>query len=821
MNTDMSPLADWILRLMTDEKQGWHIHYDNDVVRPPLSELDGAIYHTLRMIAINKEKLAVGLPRVVTGTTIGPLIYVSLNLLVQLHSNRASQLRDFVRFPQSRRMGQFILASRSHAIREMWAKSTLSFSGVETRLSSFRTYRLSRTGDLKKDIYSLIEAGKRPSEGDLIKGLPDIALYDFWPLPKRPGRVRAIFAELSAADSKTTTQRLLDLVNDTNPEWALVLLNLHDIENRKRLNEAGFRFVALSCAVPEEKLEDERLYPSFTAIAAATPQQVNVVWSPLSHSDACSQALADAFKEIVEADSQIPDGHPYPYIMNRAWYLLNQLSECPVPLTRYEKLRRADPREKTLGFWVKKLDNVNWHAIPEAVRAPLVLRWRSIAERLKSAYKCLLDDNPLSWHLAETIIDANDKIVLLMPSQLAAQALREEMLLEYRWKESESRAAVMSVRDAHRADVRPKKVVWLGTWGNRHRPLLWGLLANTVEIVGYPYQALVLVKRLEEVRHDLSESLPTTTKETLGPPIPSNLTISWNSDTIQRSREQTLGHWHQRQDENAVDSDELREPLYEGNSSFAMYERVAHRMSAQQDTSAFVDDEDDEVVTAVRVRFVDGTSLVSRVDHEYMVLPRGKSDAEQKIATELRPKDRVLVLSQSEHEDVFAVVLARTNHLLDIDQRVIDYWRQALWRLRQKYPTSKWGMGARFCEDLERLGCERDRVTMRSWLKGSAMAPRSRDDISYLLQLSGNRADSATWSRLIEREIKQVRDFHRRIGRRIVKRMQTHGEIQPSNAIDAEIDELLEEADLRVVSAVSEPFDTPKHTVVTMVEEAE
>lgn len=812
----------WTFDLMANPHQGWHIQDAGTGQWPPLSELDAAIYQAFRETASRGGRVAVGVPRVVTGASLGPLIYACLNLFVQQYPDRIRGLKDFLPFPRPQRVWPIYLATRSHAIRQLWANSLLSFGGMEIPFATFRTQRLARNGELKQDVYSLLAEKRRSTIDHLIKGLPDIILYDYWPLANHPSRAFGVLAELTAIDSPTTVQRLLDLIKASRSQWAFVILNLHDIEKRQALSKVGFDFIVCQTGSKVPELHRaSRLLPSFTAIHQATPKQTSVKWTSLSQQDALSQALSIAFGELSQLHRRLSNTAEYPAALNRSWYLFNHISTCPVTLSSYEKVRRQDPREKTLGFGLNKLEpeRINWQRVPESARGLLQLHLPYVVGHLQNAYECLGNNNPLWWSLAELVVDATEPVTLLMPSRLMAQALREELMLEFRWSERESPVTITSLSEAHRLNARPDRIVWPGTWANWQRPLLWGLLAEEIQIIGYPHHALVLRQNLHKIEQDLAEVFIKNSPYTdMSSDALQSLKVVWDELALKQSCRETRRYWQHKDmaDEQTEWSEDYEGVFYDEDSDDAVFEKATEYME-QHAVYSDVEDEDQGIRT-VRIVFDDDTVLLSRAEREFIVLPKGKRETEQRMATELRAGDKVLVFSASEQEDVFSLALERTRHLLDIDERVLDYWKQVLSRLRVHYPADEWGMMAQFCDALAQLGCQRDPVTMRSWLKGSTMAPRDVKDIAFVLQLSGNDADAEAWALFIEREMKQVRAFHQRIGRRIFQRMSGGG--SSNDLVDAEIDELLEDSELRVVAHVSDPSNNPKTQIATNVERA-
>lgn len=825
------PDGDWLFDRIAQRDQGWHIKNDHGDIWPTPSTLDLAIIEAVRSAATHGNKIAVGVPRIVTGIILGPAIYVALNRFIQ-RTGFADQ-PGFNAFPFSRHSDRIVLASRSHAVRDLLGASLMKFGRSETKLCQFPTFRLTRTGDLEPGVYGDLPKQERPRSDQMIALAPSLVVYDYWPFPAtiRLPRVAAVFAELAEHDSLETVERLKDFTDRTNPAVVLAIVNLNDAEKRQRLAELGYQFVAAQ--TPEG--DGGSLRPSFAAVDLAAPKQTSVTFQPVPDEEPVNKTLAEAFQLIVEAHARVPRGTLYPAALTRAWYILDHLASCPVSLERYETLRRRDPREQTLRFRIGKLREINWGSVPDTIRSMLMLRWPDIVDRLDQAHTLLLESNPKWWAVADRILAAASPTGVIVSNRLAAQALREELLLGFDWNEMDSLVAVRSFREARRNDELFPRVVLLGAWKDLQRPLVFALLPRQIDILGYSYEACVLEKRLHAVQQDLEQVLPDQTRATYTRLLhhgsvtssPARQTaLTWNTDGVRHARNSTIRHWQQMAKAPARgevdDNDEL---LIDDELHYEYTQVVELAADHAAATPSYVtpdDADDDELIPAVSITFADSTHVTLPADRELLVLPRDADVAQQRFAANLAVEDRVLLFSSSEHHDIFATTLTRTRHLLATDQRILDRWRDALVTLRHSYPPDEWGSGARFCEALEGLNCRRDRVTMRSWITGSTMAPRDPSDIACMLCLAGVSTGAESWAALIAREINYVRDFNRRIGRRIIRRMLTRGSgDETRDRIDEEIDELLEDSELRVVAAVGPVQPQPARTLTFNATEEE
>jgi len=796
------PDRDWLFERMAESAQGWHIRSDTADVWPTPDGLDLAVIQAARAVVKHGGRLAVAVPRVVTGVALGPLVYVALNGLIQ-GTPYASQ-PGFIPFPLPDNK-YLAIASRSHAVRDLLGESLVKFGARETRLCQFPTYRLTRTGVLEEGVYGRLPKQARPRPAEMVKSGPSIIVYDYWPLPShsKTPHIGAVVAELGEQDSLETVERLDGFLRRAQPRCALAIVNVNDVEKCRRLTALGFHLIVARTSDRASGL----LAPSFAGIDRAAPRHVEVAFDALLASAPASVALADAFQSLAEASGRVPKGEPYPLALRRAWYVFDHLATCPLPLASYEILRRRDPREQTLRFRLDKLHSANWSLIQNpSVRGMLMTRWDPLVDLLRSAYDALLADNPKWWRLAEMILDADAPLGVLLPSRLAAQGLRDELLIQFGWHEFASPVRVRSLAEARRGDECFDRVTLPGNWKDWQRALIFGALPREVRVVGYPYEACVLDKRLRAMRHELEVTIPERSMATFArlvgshaatPDSSPSRALTWDTTAVATARAATMAHWdRRRREQEASETREEDDDRWREDGPDLTW-AVASLAERGEDLS--VDDEGaDESVPAVTLSFDDGTALTVRRDRELLVLPRDTEVTEQRFAETIAPGDRVLVFSSGEQHDVFATTLARTQHLLKTDARIVERWQGALVTIRRRFPPGEWGAGTRFAEALRGLGCLRDPATMRTWLAGSTMAPRAVEDIAAMLRLAGDAAEAglvARWSALISGEMNHIRDFNRRLGRRIVRRMLNRGSgDEARDRIDEEIDELLEDA---------------------------
>ena len=562
---------DWLFDRMAAPGQGWHIQNEHGDQWPSPALLDLAVIKAASTLAQQGGRLAVGVPSVVTGIALGPAIYTAINALIQGDSVRQSRVSGFTPFPLPPN-GPIVVASRSHAVRDLLAESLVTFRQSQWRLCQFPTFRLTRTGDLEPGIYGRLSRLQRPRPQEILRTATPLVLYDYWPFAQtaKLSKAGAVFAELAENDGYSTIERLLDLLDRTQPGFAMAILNYNDVEKRRRLAHLGFQFLAAQSLEPQTQLspapgterrpfvistpttlsgraapETTHLLPSFGSVDKRSPKRADVTFMALPPDSTVSEALAEAFKLLSEMHSRVSHTDTYPLPLTRAWYVLDHLASCPISLERYEQLRKRDPREYSLGFRLEKMEYVDWGNVPRELQGTLRLNWPHILEKLKVAYAALWETNPKWWAIAETILDAQESLGVLLPNRLAAQGLRDEMLIEFGWKDYDSHVQVRSFSEARRNEERFDHITLLGNWKDWQRPLFFGCLPQQIDVVGYEYEACVLDKRLRSIQADIDTNMVATNRALLSSLFGAQAvehtestehSLGWNAAAIQTAR---------------------------------------------------------------------------------------------------------------------------------------------------------------------------------------------------------------------------------------------------------------------------------------------
>ena len=166
---------DWLFQQMAAAGQGWYIRNEHGQQRQVLSDLDLAVLNAARGSAQRHGRLVIGVNRVVVGIVLAPVIYAVLRTLLQ--TGRPDELlpNDPLAIPPGQKI---LVASRSHAIRDLLAESVISFNRRETRLVQFPTYRLARDGALVPGAFGRLPKMLRPRASEMLTNAAPIVERD-------------------------------------------------------------------------------------------------------------------------------------------------------------------------------------------------------------------------------------------------------------------------------------------------------------------------------------------------------------------------------------------------------------------------------------------------------------------------------------------------------------------------------------------------------------------------------------------------------------------------------------------------------------------
>jgi hypothetical protein len=93
---EVSSTKDGLYEKLSSSTEGWNIKLDDQLVDVPLSKLDAGAYKILLQTISTKKRVAIALPRVMTGVSLSIIAYLVVNRFLK-HQQRA--MSDFIPLP--------------------------------------------------------------------------------------------------------------------------------------------------------------------------------------------------------------------------------------------------------------------------------------------------------------------------------------------------------------------------------------------------------------------------------------------------------------------------------------------------------------------------------------------------------------------------------------------------------------------------------------------------------------------------------------------------------------------------------------------------
>ena len=370
--------TDWLTKRMHTSDGGWQFRHKNEVVAAPSGLLDDAFISLIKKVLPTRRRLAIAVSRVQPGIVLGPAIQLALTCLV-IKSGREGAADQTVPFPLL--CGErIVIASRSHAVRDLLAESIISFERQTTRVCQFPTFRVKRTGDLEPGFFGRLDRKHRPNVFD---DSPQFVLYDYSPLPAgaRVGRCRVMLAELAEVDTPETTSRMLSFADASSAQFIITLVSYYDTTKIAQLRTNGFHVVAVRSLGGEGSVS----YPTLSAVDAATPLRPKVSLELIDTSSSAAISLARAYVQLAGLRKALNDEEP-PRVVRSAWGILGALATAPAPIQRLEIARRRHPGMTTLNHALERLQLPFLGDASGRARGVTLLRWPEVMRCLTAAY---------------------------------------------------------------------------------------------------------------------------------------------------------------------------------------------------------------------------------------------------------------------------------------------------------------------------------------------------------------------------------------------------------------------------------------------------
>jgi len=729
----------------------------------PLNDFDASVFGLSVDVGKGPKKIALGFPRVPTGNATW--------LAVATMISRVSMAGDNpLQGPQRPRW--IVITARDRPIRDSYFAQRITFTEQNLFISEFPAYRIKRTGEV------LPISAASPTRLS-----SPVLFYHFDALDSQDFRLdrldaRLVLAELSETDSRLAPEllkRLENLRTALDDPRTIVFFNSFDDRQRECLQEAGYLMLHV-----RPKSLDPTVIPRLPSLASAFADfnySQRVVPDVIEDDGGISKSLYDAALAIARVADVItaPESRT---VIGRWWGIWRTLKDLAAPLESYERYRTHAQRRGSLEAAIDRVSTSGDRLSgPESRTVRAVAP--TVAESLRAIYRLLSQHSPKAdrlLHLSAGIECSATGSLIVLPEKAQMEALREYLLLRDQKLLDRIRAAYLARAPEASRQNSVEEMLITGAWAPWHDSLLLAVGASRIRVLMYEYEASLLLRRLDEHAAE-SARLAGDTSAREDPILAIQVGDLEKLKALIESRRQIVEEGRDQHQPPVPSATEIEEE----------YE--------------IPDDRDyGEKEAGLTIVFTDGSSLQARPHTELLIVT--EDGVESVFASNVSAGEQIALIPEEEARSIFDSVLSRVKHLVQADPEVLELWRGTVRRLvfGGDFPARSIGQMVR---ELRALGCRRHQATIQNWFKGVTLAPREITDIQLVLQLGGAERPLEL-AKVVRREIEVVRNFNRRLGRRIRRKLvaDATGESAPRERIDYEIDEAIEDLEYRTVQRV-------------------
>jgi hypothetical protein len=756
-------LGDLFSRMAT-EKEGIEYRLDGQWLDAPLGPDDKHLFDLVAVASPMPRKLAIGLPRVPAGaSTWLALAGMVARLILASHPGLPPA-------PAGRTSTSILVASRDRSVRDLYLTQRLRFGNQSFPTDRFPAYRVRRDGRMA----SICPQAPLPNPLSV-----PVVFYHFDPVDRIDGSIGLILGEMVEEDARLSDSmvRRLEAIRDhVHGPPTLLLFNSFDDHLRMELPRAGYevRHVRPSRA----PTDDRPLMPTLASLSArfALDQTVRPDVVPDEDVSSILYEAALALSQLARSVAA-PDAKR---LLGTWWQIWRTLKDLTVPLPQYERYRLHSLGRPSLEAAIARVRlSAERLECPEAGTLKAVAP--AVSARLYALYNAVRANESKSGRLLEVLSAlAEDRqhvrqtlVVLSEKGQVGA--LHDDLLFSDTALLEHLPPVVHLARAVEQArKVAPVACVLPGVWAPWHEPLVVGLGAQTLRPLLYPYESSLMLGRLAQHATECAAlASHMFAPHTEYPPVIS----------VTRQDADALATCGQRSQASPEEEPRFVEPL-DVDDGFLDVESVVERDGGPR----------------ISITFSDGLCITVGPQVEFL---RVGDEVDSVRSDQLETGDRVAVIDDHASRALFDDVLAKVNHLVHADPRVIELWRASLDRLcggATRTPDTV----RRAIADLRGRGCTVTDQAMSSWFRGTTLAPRDARNVRRVLEASGvQHADDV--GRVVVREVNTIRNFNRRLGARIRAQIRaeiTHSSVRPTDRLDIEIDEALEAVSYKTVMAV-------------------
>jgi len=768
-----SQLDDLFARLAS-QQEGIQYRISEQWVSAPLGQLDSRLFKLAVNIGVGLPKMAIGLPRVPVG--ISTWLAVSVMISRVAFARESSSLDSSISTIYPR---WILIACRERSLRDLYLSQRILFTGQSFLINSFPIYRFRRDGSIQP--ISRVQPN-RLSTPVLFYHFDNI---DFAQSGVNLAEVGLILAEISESDSRLSRamlERLEGVRTFAGDPKTFVFFNSFDDHLRNYLMQNNYEIVHIRPdASPDARMPSiPTMKGTFSWYSCPQEVSVEVVWDD----HGISQLLLECARDLarVNEELQSPECRD---VLAKWWNLWRILKDLAIPVDIYERHRMHAQGRGSLENAIVSVSNLaNRIHTPEGKTLQLVAP--VVSNRLRSVYNALAQSCPKADRLVSLLnqmkSDSKRDTLFILSEKGQVDALREHFLF------TDIDLLDMQVPIVHLSQAVPtarrmlvRNCVLPGVWAPWQDSILIAIGASTVTVLMYPYEANLVETRVQEHLDECALLAKTSvSKESYVPilTLPAEQVQVLNTVKELSAQDAALGQppeWLKVEPEFAIETSETED-------------RVS---------------EEEQPAEGLLIRFDDGSSVVARPHSEMMLVT--DDGVENVFASELTEGDTITVMTGDITRSIFQSVLAQVNHLVRVDNRVVDLWRSSIKKIYfESQPTGRTRPMSAIIHSLRNLGCRRVELTIRQWFRGTTLAPQDVQDIRRVLELAGVQRPYEV-ARVVCREIEIIRAFNRRLGRRIKEQIRASitGYAQPARErIDFEIDEAIEAVEYRTIVSI-------------------
>jgi len=782
----VTPALDVVATLLRGKESHWSFDREGLSTRLPLGALDDCAWNVVTHIVRRRRSVVLTVPRVEPGISIGPAIRLLVGMTLQKHH----------RVPESERVplepGQRIaLLGRAHSTRHLFAESVLRFNQSPTYLCAFPTARLNRKGELDPALFGRVLRKHRQA---VVAENLGVEIHDLGPVSadvELPS-VAVALVELFEHDNPTTLERLAEFVRRSSVQSVIAFVNALDLRKGQHLADSGYHVMPLRSFA----FTGSAPLPTFTALDTAAANAMCYDAGVVPEAAPASRALLLAHFRLTDALRACGGSDP-PFFLRQAWHVLDTLSSVAAPIDVYNASRRALGRT-SLAKEIERLRSPRILHGEARVAVAVMSGWTHVCAALGAALAELSNVNPLFELVADRVLDEGGDLTVAIADKANRDALLTELVVGYGWRPG--RVVIEHLPRLSRSCARAQRVLTVGVDGTRRsHTCLWALLPDEVEAVTYPHSVRRHVRWVDACNEQFRRTLPEHAVMTGR--------LVWGQSSIEATGlpagriEASIVVPDLIASRTRVTEDDEREWAMVPAAGPSFPPAPTEDDLLPDDPDAFDQDgfDGDPVGERVSVRFTDGGTHSFSVAAEVLVVD-GDS-LEPRSVTRLASGDELLFIADGSQRSAFETVRGATRHLIDADDRVLEWWGQSLNALRRRYPPTESDSRSRFVTDVYAKGCGKEASTIASWLEGGVLAPRDRSDIEALIALSGLGDDARLLSGRVHQEVTTIRTFQRQLGMRFRARLAGRSP-RAEDAVSSAIDEFLDDVEHRVIASV-------------------